>query len=423
MLRLSLRAAAVSLAALLLPGLLAAGCGQGPDPVRIGAVFPLTGPQAGGYAQDELAGVEIARDLVNAGGGVTGRPIQLDLRDLPGRDVGPERAAELHRDGVPVVLGAYSSDLSMPVSAATAAEGMVYWEAGAVADQLTGRGLSTVFRVGATGSTLGQNSAAFAAARLAPMLGRPAAGLRVSIVEADDDYAHSVADAAAASARAAGMQVVSTATYFSGRPDWAPVMSQLQAARPDILILASHIPDGVAFRRAMLAADLHVGALIGSTMAECGPEFGELLGPDAVGVFASDRPGGGFDPAKLNPDGRRLYARLAAAWKQRRGGEPTEEGLSGFSAAWALFHDVLPAAAASGGLDAAHIAAAARRADLASGSLPNGAGLQFATTPDRLGQNLRAAAVIWQWQAVRQSVVVWPSDYATGVARFVPLPR
>jgi branched-chain amino acid transport system substrate-binding protein len=420
MLRARLRPAVATLA--LLP-LLAAGCGHGSEPLRIGAVFPLTGPQAGGYAQDELAGVEIARDMVNAGGGVAGRPIQLDLRDLPGRDVGPQRAAELHADGVPAVLGAYSSDLSMPVSAATAAAGMVYWEAGAVADQLTGRGLSTVFRVGATGSNLGDNSGTFAATELAPLLGRPAAGMRVSLVVADDDYAHSVADAAAATVRTAGMQVVSTATYFPGAPVWGPVIAGLRTAHPDILILASHIPDGVAFRRAMLAGGVHVGALIGSTMAECGPEFGALLGPDAVGVFASDRPGGGFDPATLRPEGRDLYARLAAVWRQRRGGAPTEEGLSGFSAAWALFHDVLPAAAASGGLDAAHIAAAARRADLPAGSLPNGAGLRFAATPDRLGQNLRAAAVVWQWQAVRHSVVVWPSEYATGVPKFVPLPR
>src|SRR5712692_8093558 len=155
MLRARLRPAA---AALVLLPLLLGGCGHTSDPLRIGAVFPLTGPQSGGYAREELAGVEMARDLVNAGGGVAGRPIQLDLHDLPGRDVGPQRAAEPHADGVPVVLGAYSSDLSMPVSYATATAGMVYWEAGAVADQVTGRGLPLVFRVGATGSNLGDNS-------------------------------------------------------------------------------------------------------------------------------------------------------------------------------------------------------------------------------------------------------------------------
>ncbi len=415
--RARLRTAAA--ATLMLVPLLLAGCG-GSAAIRIGAVFPLTGPQAGTYAQDELTGVEIARDLVNAGGGVAGRQIQLDLRDLPGRDVGPERATELEGDGVPVVIGAYSSDLSMPVSYATSAAGMVYWEAGAVADQVTGRGLDRVFRVGATGSNLGDNSGNFAATRLAPMMGRPPADLRVSLVVADDDYAHSVADAAIATVKAAGMQVVSTSTYFPGAPRWAPVLSELRAARPDILVLASHIPDGVAFRRAFLASGLTVSAFIGSTMAQCLPDFGDALGAQAVGVFASDRPGGGFDPTTLRPEGRAVYARLAAEWSRRRGGTPTEEGLSGFTAAWALFHDVLPSAAASGGLDPAHIDAAARRMDLPEGTLPNGAGLRFATSGDRLGQNLLAAAVIWQWQAVRHSVVVWPAVYATGRAELMP---
>ena len=38
----------------------------------------------------------------------------------------------------------------------------------------------------------------------------------------------------------------------------------------------------------------------------------------------------------------------------------------------------------------------------------------FSTAPDQLGQNTRAAAVVWQWQAPRRSVVVWPPVYATG---------
>jgi hypothetical protein len=40
--------------------------------------------------------------------------------------------------------------------------------------------------------------------------------------------------------------------------------------------------------------------------------------------------------------------------------------------------------------------------------------VRFASTGAMLGQNLRAAAVIWQWQAPRHSVVVWPPAYATG---------
>jgi hypothetical protein len=158
-------------------------------------------------------------------------------------------------------------------------------------------------------------------------------------------------------------------------------------------------------------------------MAQCVPEFGALLGADAVGIFASDRPGEGFDAAGLRPNGQSLYARFAARWQERSGSQPTEEALSGFSAAWALFHDVLPRAAAAGHIDAKAITDAARSVDLPEGSLPNGAGVRFASDPDRMGQNLRAAAVIWQWQAVRHSVVVWPPVYANGSIAMVPLPR
>jgi hypothetical protein len=232
-------------------------------------------------------------------------------------------------------------------------------------------------------------------------------------------------------------------------------MTQLRDARPDVVILASHIPDGVAFRRAMIAANLHVGALIGSTMAECDPDFAGDLGADAIGIFASDRPTGGFQPTALDPSARALYDRFAAAWAARGVGShqsggygtsapaaspseypisgpveagsaaagPSDEGLSGFAAAWALFHDVLPAAARSGPLDASVVAAAARSIDLPTGFLPNGAGLRFSGDPATLGQNERAAAVIWQWQAVRSYTFVWPRTYQTGDVAFVPLDR
>jgi branched-chain amino acid transport system substrate-binding protein len=422
--------------------------------IRIGAVFPLEG-NAAGLAKEEFAGVQAAADFVNADGGINGRRIVLDVRDLESSSDAPAVMAALKADGATVVVGAYSSALSIPASQAASDVGLVYWEAGAVADQLTGRGLPLVFRVGASGTNLGSNSAAFATTELAPRLKKTPAQLRVAIVAANDDYANSVADAAATTAGSAGTPVVARATYDLTVPDWPRVMTQLRDASPDVVILASHIPDGVAFRRAMLAANLHVDALIGSTMAECDPDFAGDLGPDAVGIFASDRPTGGFQPSALDPAARALYARFAGLWATRGGGSsesggygsstpassapeytisgpveagsaapgPSEEGLSGFAAAWALFHDVLRVAARSGPLGATAIAEAARSMDLPTGSLPNGAGLRFSADPATLGQNERAAAVIWQWQAVRSYTFVWPPTYQTGNVAFVPLDR
>ncbi len=426
-------------------------------PILVGGVFPVWSSAAPLVAQ-ELRGVQIAADFVNAAGGIGGRPIELDVRDLERPADAAVIMAALRAEGVSTVVGAYSSNLSIPASQAAADAGLVYWEAGAVADQLTGRGLPTVFRVGASGSNLGDNSAAFAAGQLAPRLGRSATSLRLAIVNAQDEYAASVAVAAAKTAIAAGVPIVARPTYSLTMPDWPGLMHDLAAARPDVVILASHIPDGIAFRQRMVAAGLRVGALIGSTMAECDPDFAGELGADAIGIFASDRPTGGFQPSALDPDARALYDRFAAAWASGEvtsgtgvagvsgaysgpgpgsseytitgpieegtaAAGPTEEGLSGFSAAWALFHDVLPAAAAAGGLDASRIAVAARALDLPPGSLPNGAGVRFSADPATLGQNQRAAAVIWQWQGIRSYTFVWPPTYQTGSIGFVPLAR
>ena len=431
--------------------ILAAGCngiqGQGAAPIRIGAVFPLSG-NAAPLAGPELAGVRIAVDLVNADGGIGGHPITLEVRDLESRADSDAVMADLKRSGIEVVIGAYSSDLSIAASAAADKAGLVYWESGAVADRLTGRGLPSVFRVGASGTNLGSNSASFAANELAGRLGKSVGQLRVALAVADDDYANSVADAAVATAAQDGLPIVTRATYNLSLPDWPRVMAQLAAARPDAIILASHIPDGVAFRKAMLAAGLKVGALIGSTMAECDPDFAGDLGADAIGIFASDRPTAGFRPEALDAAARSAYDRFVAKWAAiaptlaapAASGAPeyalsgpaeaptaaaNEEALAGFSAGWALFKDVLPSAtgAGAGAPTAASVAAAARTVDLPQGSLPNGAGLHFSTDAATLGQNERAAAVIWQWQAVNTYAFVWPASYATGQIGFVPLPR
>ncbi len=163
--------------------------------IIVGAVFPLRGDTAP-LAAEQLTGIQIAVGLVNAEGGIAGHPV----------DVGGARpratsgcAADGGRDSVARVrssiIGSYASDLSVAVSRAAVKEGLVYWEAGAVADRLTGRRLPGVYRVGASGSNLGSNSARFVAEELAPRLGIPVADVRVALVAADDDYARSVADA------------------------------------------------------------------------------------------------------------------------------------------------------------------------------------------------------------------------------------
>ena len=408
--------------ALLLAALVLSACAPAAAPTDtlvVGLMLPLTGPSAG-LAQEELHGIQIALDEVNHAGGAAGKQIKLVTRDVDSREATAGVVDQLKRAGATLVMGSYDSSLSIPAAHAASAAGMVYWETGSVADQLTGEGLPHVFRVGPAGSNLGSGSAIFAADQLAPRLGKSPGQLRVSAVEVDDAYGHSVAAAALSRAQQLGFTVAGPVSYVAWHPDWTRVFDFVNASQPDILVLASHVPDGITFRREMLARGVRVKALIGSTMAECGPDFGRALGADAVGIFASDRPTSGFNPGALDGNALAVYHSLVAAYQARFHRDPGEEAISGFSSAWALGHYTLPRA---GAFDTSGISAAAMSQDIPQGSLPNGSGLRFSGGSGDRGQNLRSSSVIWQWQGVRKSVTVWPALFATGQIEMVPLPR
>ena len=117
-----------------------------PDPIRIGAVYPLSGAQGPGGV-DEFDGVRLAVQLVNTDGGVGGRPVELVPVDTPSADAAPGAIAQLHDDGVRLVFGSYGSTISEPAAEASARRDMLFWETGAVGE-MTGRGAGElVFRV------------------------------------------------------------------------------------------------------------------------------------------------------------------------------------------------------------------------------------------------------------------------------------
>jgi branched-chain amino acid transport system substrate-binding protein len=269
-----------------------------------------------------------------------------------------------------------------------------------------------VFRVAPTGGLLGQGAIRFVADQLAPKLGRKPSDLRFAIAWVDDVYGHAVADGARDELRDRGLEAVADVPYDPRRYDPAKVVAKLGAARPDVLFVVAYLQDGVALRREQVRQHLPLLASIGTSSSYCMPEFGALLGDDAVGLFASDKPDThGINPSGLAPDARALLERADAAYQQANGHSMSAAALAGFAGAWALFRHVLPAASS---LEPADVAAAARKARIPAGGLPNGSGLEFAPPGGvDAGANLRAASVIWEWTKVNRREVTWPPQFAT----------
>ena len=384
--------------------LVAAACAQAQsspsNQLVLGAIYPLTGPQAEG-GREELGGVQAALRVSHA-------HVRLQIIDA----TTPQQAAAavdtlVHDYHVPAIIGTYGSTLS--AAASTRAEELktVYWETGAVADPITAH-RQYVFRTVATGSALGRMAATFTHDVLMPeyKLSAP----RAVIVQVDDIYGQSVAQGEQELAQSMGVDVVDVIQYNQNAYDPAIIAARVAEDAPDFLWDVSYLDDGVAIWDAVLKQHIaHKGA-IGTSSAFCMPEFSTRVGTGSIGVYAADKPDATINPSALTASAQALLKQAQAAYGEQSMDIPA---VAGFVGGWTLFHYVLPAAGVAPSTDS--IRQAAMAVDVPVGDSINGGGVKFAGAgaPDQ-GQNLRAAAVVGQWQAVGVMKVLYPSAYATG---------
>jgi ABC-type branched-subunit amino acid transport system substrate-binding protein len=406
---------------LLLALLVAAACTQAtPATSRprlvVGAVYPLTGPQAEGGRQ-ELGGVRAALATAGLAGEV--RLAVVSVETPAGARAAVDRLID--RDHVAVILGTYGSTLSEAAAERADARHTVYWETGAVADLVTQR-RHYIFRTVATGMTLGTTAVTFTDRVLLPADGLAPAAARAVIVNVDDVYGRSVGDAEQQLAAQLGIPVVDRVQYQVSTLDASQAAARVAAAHPDYLWDVSYVDDGVGIWRAVEQQGVPLRAAVGTSSAFCMPEFGHRLGQQAVGLYAADKPDGRIGTAALTPAARELLERARAAYAAQGPATPSPSGrvpgsmpipaVAGFVGGWTLFHEVLPGVRGTVTADA--VRAAAYRVDDPEGTSINGGGVRFAG-PDQpdAGQNERAPSVVGQWQAVDVMRTVYPAGFAT----------
>ncbi len=382
---------------------------QPPD-VVVGALYPLTGPQASG-GREELAGVRAALELASRSGALGSRRVELRVMDI--RTPEQARAAVnrlIDRDHVAVVIGTYGSTLAAAAASRAEERRTVYWETGAVADEITMH-RRYVFRTVASGNSLGRLAVDFTARVLIPAAGLQPAESRAVIVQVDDLYGRSVSDAEAARAAGLGIRVVDRIPYDAHAYDASAIAARLAAARPDYLWDVSYLEDGIDIWRAIAQRGVRLRGAVGTSSAFCMPEFGRRLGPLGNGVYAADKPDEEIKPEALATEGRALLMQARTAYAATTGGqEMSISAVAGFVGGWTLFHEVFPRL--HGTVTAETIRDAALGVDVPEGAAINGGGVRFASDDAvEPGQNRRTAVVVSQWQQGRLKAV-YPAAYA-----------
>jgi branched-chain amino acid transport system substrate-binding protein len=137
-----------TLLAVLVVGGLVAPAGFAQSPIKIGVIQPLSGPVAasGNYVR---MGAEIARDWINARGGVHGRKIELLIEDNKSDPKEAASAAEklIVRDKVPAIMGAWGSSMTLAAMPKLEEYGVPMVVETSSASTITKRGNPWIFRI------------------------------------------------------------------------------------------------------------------------------------------------------------------------------------------------------------------------------------------------------------------------------------
>ncbi len=385
--------------------------------IKIGVVYDLTGPFAGGGSKLQYDGAKIMLDYFIKQGGVEGykiEPIFADAQSKP--DVAINEAVRLiEQEKVDMVMGFYSSAQCVPAAAKVETLKKFMWITTCISSAvLDNRHLHYVFRPQVSGNLYGVAATDMIAEYSKSKFGKDPKDLRVAIVHEDGAYGVDVAKGDEAGSKKHGFKIVLNEGYSITAPDLSALVTKLKRAKPDVIFHTGYNPDITLLLRQAREQGLKVGAIVGQGAGySVYDKLKEGLGDDSNYLFTIDPISIWLTNQKtLDPKLPPLIKMVGEAFDKMEPGA-TRSAHVGMSASniYVFFTQVLPVAIKKyGGIDGEALRKAALDVDIPEGGTMMGFGVKFAAETDEMaGQNMRAFPVVTQY-VNGKAVVVWPKS-------------
>jgi branched-chain amino acid transport system substrate-binding protein len=209
---------------------------------KIGIVTSLTGPNAA-FGQAHKNAYTLALSELNAKGGVLGKPIELLYYDDQSKpDQGVQGVAKLvDLEQVPIILGAYSSEITRAMVQAVTPKQVPLLIPTAVADNLMETGSQWIFR-------LCVGSGAYARATL-DFLQNNGTPKTMAIVYENTNFGQSNDKSMREEAAKAGITVVAEEAYQASSPDYKALLHRVKATNPEVVYFGSYLLDATTLVR------------------------------------------------------------------------------------------------------------------------------------------------------------------------------
>lgn len=386
------------------------GAGAEGDAVKVGAIYPLTGPSAA-TGKKTLEGVKLAAEIVNEDVASVDLPLAAD-EGLPGLDgakvqvvsadtqSSPEKgASETERlvtsEQVVAVVGAYESSVTLTASERAERLGIPFLNASSSSPQLTeGRDLDFFFRTGPSDRTFAETFFDF----LDSLQQKGESVENVAILHENTAYGSDAAEVTEELAEERGYQVVAVVPHGNGVADVTPEASKIEAADPDAVFQASYTPEAILFTKTFSEMGYTPNILAyGAGFSD--EEYFSSVG--ALGETVISRAAWGLDAVKDQP----AAVEVAKLFEERFGHAMDENSARTFTGALTLFQAIDEA----GSTEPEAIRDALSETDVpADQTIMPWDGIRF----DDTGQNELATGIVLQYLEGGYRLV-WPFETAS----------
>ena len=366
--------------------------------INIGVILPLSGANAQ-FGVNSRNGIELVADEINAAGGIKalgGAKLNLVVGDATSNPATAATVAHhlITQNDVSAILGAFASSLTLAVSEVTARADIPFLTM-AFADEITGRGLDSVFQVTPKASVTGRAQFNYTLA-IAEAAGSNIQ--KIAIMYEETAYGIAQSRGLRRAAKDANIDIVMDEAYPLGITDATPLISKLRALGAQAVFPVSYLNDSLFIIRAMRQQRVAIPA-IGGAAGYVIPDFAKGLGEFAEDVLS------------ISPTNYDLAPALTDPFRKRFGYFMVHEAIE-----HAVALDVLVQAIERGkSAKPKAVTEALNRGRFERGwtkAMPGGV-VQF----DQNGLNTLAVPIMVQWRS-KELVTVWPRDVARAPPRW-----
>ncbi|BAV32780.1 branched-chain amino acid ABC transporter substrate-binding protein [Sulfuricaulis limicola] len=287
--------------------------------IVVGTSVALTGKYAR-TGQEQLQGFQMWVDEVNARGGLLGQKVKLVHYDDESK---PETGARLYEklitdDKVDLLIGPYSSDVTMAASTVAEKHNFPMVSSGASASEIWERGYKNTF---------GLYTLAELYMDQILELGKEKGLKKIALIYENTSFPRGVAAGVKTKAKQLGMQIVFEEEYGKASTDFSSMIIKIKSKKPDMVIGGSYLPDSTAFMRQAKENRLYA-KIFAFAVGPGLPDFGTNLGLDAEGVMGNTQ----WEPTLKLPGAREFSAK----YKDKYGHEPGYHAGGGYGAGYVL---------------------------------------------------------------------------------------